>query len=110
MSEEMKEGTPFFTISAILPVAESFGFADELRTRSSGAASPQLVFAGYELLDEDPFWVPQTEEEVEEWGEEGDKGRENVARRYVDAVRKRKGLLVQKKLVEKAEKQKTLKR
>lgn len=28
MSEEMKEGTSFFTVSALLPVAESFGFAD----------------------------------------------------------------------------------
>jgi Elongation factor G C-terminus len=28
VSEEMKEGTSFFTISAILPVVESFGFAD----------------------------------------------------------------------------------
>ena len=28
MSEEIKEGTSFFTVSALLPVAESFGFAD----------------------------------------------------------------------------------
>lgn len=28
VSEEMKEGTSFFTVSALLPVAESFGFAD----------------------------------------------------------------------------------
>lgn len=28
MAEEMKEGTSFFTVSALLPVAESFGFAD----------------------------------------------------------------------------------
>ena len=28
ISEEMKEGTAFFTISALLPVVESFGFAD----------------------------------------------------------------------------------
>lgn len=28
MSEEMKEGTSFFTISALLPVVESFNFAD----------------------------------------------------------------------------------
>jgi ribosome assembly protein 1 len=27
-SEEMKEGTAFFTIRALLPVVESFGFAD----------------------------------------------------------------------------------
>lgn len=28
ISEEMKEGTAFFTISSLLPVVESFGFAD----------------------------------------------------------------------------------
>lgn len=28
VSEEMKEGTSFFTVSALLPVVESFGFAD----------------------------------------------------------------------------------
>jgi ribosome assembly protein 1 len=28
VAEEMKEGTTFFTVSALLPVVESFGFAD----------------------------------------------------------------------------------
>lgn len=108
VSEEMKEGTSFFTITALLPVVESFNFADEIRKRTSGAASPQLVFHGYEMLDEDPFWVPTTEEELEDLGEKSD--RENVARRYMDGVRKRKGLFVEKKVVEHAEKQRTLKR
>jgi len=61
------------------------------------------------MLDEDPFWVPFTEEDLEDLGELAD--RENVAKRYMDGVRKRKGLFVSgKKLVENAEKQKTLKR
>lgn len=108
VSEEMKEGTAFFTIRALLPVVESFGFADgtsrshisislslisfrseiEIRTRTSGAASPQLVFHGYEILDLDPYWVPTTEEELEDLGDKAD--RENVARKYMDGVRKRK--------------------
>ncbi|OAX83835.1 hypothetical protein ACJ72_01792 [Emergomyces africanus] len=109
LSETMKEGTPFFTILSLLPVAESFGFSDEIRKRTSGAASPQLIFAGFEMLDEDPFWVPATEEELEDLGELAD--RENVAKRYMDRVRIRKGLVVKgKKLVKDAEKQKTLKR
>lgn len=108
VSEVLLEPSPNFTITALLPVAESFGFTDEIRTRTSGAASPQLVFEGFEMLDEDPFWVPTTEEELEDLGEKGD--RENVAKRYVDKVRKRKGLVVQKKVVEHGEKQKTLKR
>ncbi|KAJ9629565.1 Cytoplasmic GTPase/eEF2-like protein (ribosomal biogenesis) [Taxawa tesnikishii (nom. ined.)] len=99
---------PNFTILALLPVAESFGFADEIRKRTSGAAAPQLVFEGFEMLDEDPFWVPTTEEELEDLGEKGDK--ENVAKRYVDRVRERKGLFVKRKVVEHGEKQKTLKR
>ena len=28
VAEEMKEGTTFFTVSALLPVVESFGFPD----------------------------------------------------------------------------------
>ncbi|OQO14848.1 hypothetical protein B0A48_00230 [Cryoendolithus antarcticus] len=109
ISESLLEPSPNFTILALLPVAESFGFADEIRKRSAGAASPQLVFAGFEALEEDPFWVPRTEEELEDFGSLGDK--ENVARRYVDSVRERKGLVVQgKRVVGDAEKQSTLKR
>ena len=81
-----------------------------MRKRTSGAASPQLMFHGFEmLLDEDPFWVPFTEDELEDLGELAD--RENVAKRYMDGVRVRKGLEVKgRKLVKDAEKQKNLKR
>ncbi|KAI9850262.1 MAG: Cytoplasmic GTPase/eEF2-like protein (ribosomal biogenesis) [Thelocarpon superellum] len=109
LSEALKEGTAYFTIQALLPVAESFGFSDEMRKRTSGAASPQLIFQGFEMLDQDPNWVPFTEEEMEDLGQHAD--RENVAKRYMDAVRARKGLFVTgRKLVKDAEKQKTLKR
>ncbi|KAK3322232.1 P-loop containing nucleoside triphosphate hydrolase protein [Apodospora peruviana] len=108
-SEAMNEGTPFFTIQALLPVAESFGFADDMRKRTSGAAQPQLIFTGFEILDEDPFWVPFTEDDLEDLGEFGD--RENVAKRYMDGVRRRKGLLVEgRNVATDAQKQKTLKR
>lgn len=60
------------------------------------------------MLDEDPFWVPFTEDELEDLGELAD--RENVARKYMDGVRRRKGLFVNEVLVRDAEKQKTLKR
>ncbi|KAI0443834.1 P-loop containing nucleoside triphosphate hydrolase protein [Xylaria telfairii] len=109
LSEQMKEGTPFFTIQSLLPVAESFGFSDDMRKRTSGAAQPQLIFAGFEVLDEDPFWVPFTEDDLEDLGELADK--ENVAKRYMDGVRRKKGLLIegrQQRVA--AEKQKTLKR
>jgi len=108
VGEEMKEGTPFFHISALLPAVESFGFGDDIRKKTSGAASPQLIFSGYEILDIDPFWEPFTEEELEDLGELADK--ENIAKKYMEDVRKRKGLFVAKRLFAGAEKQRTLKR
>eukprot|EP00079_Xenopus_tropicalis_P012755 XP_002940146.2 PREDICTED: elongation factor-like GTPase 1 [Xenopus tropicalis] len=104
--EEMKEGTDMFIIKAVLPVAESFGFADEIRKRTSGLASPQLVFSHWEVISSDPFWVPTTEEEYLHFGEKADS--ENQARKYMNSVRKRKGLYVEEKIVEHAEKQRTL--
>jgi len=107
LSEEMRDNTTFFTIKSLIPVVESFGFSEDLWKKTSGSATPQLLFHGFEILDIDPFWVPTTEEELEDLGEHAD--RENVARRYLDSVRKRKGLFVEKKVVEHAEKQKTAK-
>ncbi|XP_037365866.1 elongation factor-like GTPase 1 isoform X2 [Talpa occidentalis] len=106
LHEEMKEGTDVFIIQAVLPVAESFGFADEIRKKTSGLASPQLVFSHWEVIPSDPFWVPTTEEEYLHFGEKADS--ENQARKYMNAVRRRKGLSVEEKLVQHAEKQRTL--
>ncbi|KAF9585233.1 Cytoplasmic GTPase/eEF2-like protein (ribosomal biogenesis) [Lunasporangiospora selenospora] len=108
LQEEMKEGTPFFSIQALLPVVESFGFSDDIRKRTSGAASPQLIFSHFEMLDIDPFWVPNTLEELEDLGEKAE--RENLAKKYMDTVRKRKGMFVEQKIVEHAEKQRTLRK
>uniref|UniRef100_A0A8C5BX91 Elongation factor like GTPase 1 n=1 Tax=Gadus morhua TaxID=8049 RepID=A0A8C5BX91_GADMO len=106
LHEEMKEGTDMFLISAVLPVAESFGFADEIRKRTSGLASPQLVFSHWEVIASDPYWVPTTEEEYLHFGEKADSA--NQALKYMNAVRRRKGLYVEEKTVEHAEKQRTL--
>lgn len=108
VSEEMKEGTPFFTIEAEVPVIEAFGFSEDIRKKTSGAALPQLFFAGFKMLDIDPFWVPNTELELEELGEFAE--RENVARKYMNNIRRRKGLFVDEKVVKNAEKQRTLKK
>uniref|UniRef100_A0A8C4DND8 Elongation factor-like 1 n=1 Tax=Dicentrarchus labrax TaxID=13489 RepID=A0A8C4DND8_DICLA len=106
LHEEMKEGTDMFIIKAVLPVAESFGFADEIRKRTSGLASPQLVFSHWEVISSDPHWVPTTEEEYLHFGEKADSA--NQALKYMNAVRRRKGLYVEEKIVEHAEKQRTL--
>ena len=108
VSEEMKEGMPFFNIVAHIPVVEAFGLSEAIRKKTSGGAQPQLVFGGYECIDLDPFWVPTTEEELEELGDTADK--ENIARRHMNAIRKRKGLFVDEKVIENAEKQRTLKK
>ena len=49
LGEEMTEGTNVFQISAVLPVIESFGFCEEIRMKTSGLASPQLVFSHWEV-------------------------------------------------------------
>ena len=59
------------------------------------------------MLDLDPFWVPTTEEELEDIGEKAD--RQNIAKIYMDTVRKRKGLFIDQKIINSAEKQRTLK-
>ncbi|XP_077567818.1 elongation factor-like GTPase 1 isoform X3 [Stigmatopora nigra] len=104
--EEMKEGTEIFIIKAILPVAESFGFADEIRKRTSGLAGLQMVFSHWQVVSSDPYWVPTTEEEYLHYGEKADTS--NQALKYMNAVRRRKGLYVEEKIVKHAEKQRTL--
>ncbi len=49
VSEEMLEGSTVFSVRALVPVAESFGFAEEIRKKTSGLASPQLIFSHWEV-------------------------------------------------------------
>ena len=110
LTEEMREGTPIFTISAHLPVVESFGFAGELRKTTSGAAHPQLVFSHYEPMLQDPLFVVTTEEDQEAL-DDGTLPSINVARSLMNDIRRRKGLLVEDdKVVQSATKQRTLAR
>lgn len=109
LKEEMQEGSPLFTVHAYVPVAESFGFADELRRWTSGASSALLVLSHWEAVPEDPFFVPKTEEEKEEFGD-GSSVLQNTARKLIDGVRRRKGLPVEEKVVQYATKQRTLAR
>ncbi|CAM8948745.1 unnamed protein product [Rhodiola kirilowii] len=106
LKEEMQEGSPLFTVHAYVPVAESYGFADELRRWTSGAASALLVLSHWEAIPEDPFFVPKTEDEIEEFGD-GSSVLQNTARKLIDAVRRRKGLPVEEKVVQHATKQRT---
>ncbi|XP_034683420.1 elongation factor-like GTPase 1 [Vitis riparia] len=109
LKEEMQEGSSLFTVHAYVPVSESFGFPDELRRWTSGASSALLVLSHWEALPEDPFFVPKTEEEIEEFGD-GSSVLHNTARKLIDAVRRQKGLPVEEKVVQHATKQRTLAR
>ncbi|CDF37145.1 Elongation factor Tu GTP-binding domain-containing protein 1 [Chondrus crispus] len=111
LKEEVKEGINVFGIEALLPVQDSFGFTDLLRKQTSGFAVPQMVFSHWEIIDTDPFWTPQTDEELEDLGA-ADMTAENnnLARKLINGVRRRKGLKVEEKIVENAEKQRTLSR
>jgi elongation factor 2 len=76
IGEEPVQGTPLIIVKAYLPVAESFGFTQHLRTTTSGRAFPQCVFDHWEMILTDPF-DPATK-----------------AGQIVEAIRKRKGLKV----------------
>ena len=106
--ENMIEGSSNFVVTAHLPVIESFNFAAEIRKQTSGLAMPQLVFSHWEVIDLDPFWIPQTAEEILHFGDKADS--DNFARGYMNEIRKKKGLAIDEKIVEFAEKQRTLTR
>ena len=105
-SEEMKAGTDAFMIKTHIPVMGSFGFAEEVRRKSSGLANPQLFFSHWAVVYDSPFWVPNTVEEIDYFGQKGDAP--NPARDLLDEVRKRKGLYVEEKIVESGSSQRTL--
>jgi elongation factor 2 len=74
IDEEQVAGTPLKMIKAYLPVSESFGFTQHLRTETSGRAFPQCVFDHWEVVNSDPY-------------KEG-----TVSYDIVKEIRKRKGL------------------
>jgi len=72
--EAQTPGTPMFVVKAYLPVNESFGFTEALRSNTGGQAFPQCVFDHWQIMPGDPF-------------EEGSK-----VNKVVTDARKRKGL------------------
>merc|ERR550537_1193475 len=93
--EGLRDGTSLFYISSHLPLADSFGLAQDLRAAASGQVSFHCAFSHWEQSDDDPFYEASlTQEEIEDLG---DQNREktlppNMARKLIDAIRKRKGL------------------
>ena len=87
-----------------------------LKKSSGEVTAPELVFSHWLILEEDPFCIPTTDEEREDYGEilvSGDlsTGLNNNALKYIRMVRSRKGLLVDSsKIIVASEKQRTLSR
>jgi elongation factor 2 len=76
IEEIPRPGTPLTTLKCHLPVAESFGFNNDLKARTAGEAFPQCVFDHWQVIQSDPL-------------EKGAKILE-----IISATRKRKGLPV----------------
>ena len=106
IEEIPQEGACTFVCKAVLPVAESFGFSTDIRIATSGSVVPALEFSHWQVIPIDPFYVPTTQEEIEENGDLAPL--ENLAKDYMNSVKRRKGLPTDTKLVQHAEKQRTL--
>jgi len=74
VSQEQRPGTPLYQVKAFLPVMESFGFTEDLRSATHGQAFPQCVFDHWQRLPGSPM-------------ESG-----TMANQIALAIRKRKGL------------------
>ena len=48
---QMREGSDTFLVHAYLPVEASFGLADEIRRKCSGAASVSLLLSHWERVE-----------------------------------------------------------
>jgi len=109
LDEGLRDGTSMFYISSHLPLADSFGLAHDLRQAASGHISFHCAFSHWEQSEEDPFQeATLTAEELEELGDQPLPP--NTARKLVDAIRKRKGLPTDEKVVRDATKQRTVTR
>ncbi|EKX74343.1 elongation factor Tu family protein [Theileria equi strain WA] len=132
ISENVKDGTTTFIIEATMPASESFGLAQDLRSKASGGVIFHLQFSHWELILDDPFPEVSMTDEVlnflyERMSQElEDDGfnmalmlQSNVPRKIINHIRKIKviymftnykiqGLPTEEKIVHSAEKQRTL--
>lgn len=49
LSADLTQGSGTFMVRAVIPVIESFNFAQEIRKQTSGLAYPQLMFSHWEV-------------------------------------------------------------
>lgn len=109
LEEMLREGTSTFHISCHLPLVDSFGLALDLRAAASGHVAFHMAYSHWELSEDDPFQEASlTPDELEELGD--NPMPPNNARKLIDAIRKRKGLPTDEKVVSVATKQRTVTR
>jgi len=102
LSEDLRDGTNTFLIVGNIPLQESFGLVDEIRTKASGLAHFSSWFSHWQTLDEDPFYETNLKlEDHEDNGEAGSINRypHNTSRKLLVSIRKRKGLVVDEKVL-----------
>lgn len=73
-----------------------------MQIKTSGRVNAQLIFDTWKVLETDPFFVPKTHDDITTHGEK--LLTPNFAKSLIDKIRKRKGISVEEKIVESAEK------
>lgn len=91
-------------VEFIVPVLESPDFCDRLRADTQGKINPLLQFSHFELIDLNPYNISTATED----DDEDETEMKNLANKLMNDVRKRKGLRVDEKIVDYAEKQRTM--
>ncbi|CAD7936307.1 unnamed protein product [Amoebophrya sp. A25] len=115
LEEGFREGTSIFLLKIKIPMVESFNLSGEIRHVASGDVHYHARFLRFETIPEDPF--PEqalTQEDIEVEGETNlrmaDSATHNIPRKILTSVRKRKGLLIDERVVKDAQKQRNLTR
>jgi len=107
IDEDVIEGTQDLSLRFLVPLNESIKFTEQIMSRCSGMSYPQLVFNGFEVNTNDPFFIPLNLEQIEEDGD-GDILVTQPSKVIIESVRKRKGLVVDEVLVADVTKERTL--
>ncbi|SCM09606.1 elongation factor Tu, putative [Plasmodium chabaudi chabaudi] len=109
LSEEIKDGYFLYFIDAYLPLFNSFKLAEELRSKCSGNVIYDIQFSHWNKLDEDIFLLSDSSTII--YDEDFDtKLADNTATEIVNYIKRSKGLETNEKIIQKPEKQCTLKK
>ncbi|CRG95189.1 elongation factor Tu, putative [Plasmodium gallinaceum] len=109
LSEEIKDGYFLYCIDAYLPLFNSFKLSEELRSKCSGNVIYDIQFSHWNKLDEDIFLLSDNSTVI--YDEDFDiKLTDNTATEIVNYIRRAKGLVTNEKIIQKPEKQCTLKK